>query len=647
MLVASTSGALGQPGTGSRSATAPDPPTFYSTATVTERPVDEATNTVTVVDREAIEASGASGVVELLQSVPGLFLEEAGTRGGSAVARIRGGDPNYTLVLLDGVPLNDGTYPIGDVFDLGALPAAAVERIEVVRGPVSAFYGSSGLAGAIHIFTRRGSDNPEAEIAASAGNSDLRRVEGRVSGAAGRARYFLSALGDREESRIADERFRQQQAQGRLDLEGSRGRSLRMTMRAARWESDDYPEASGGPVYGSGELRASEHRELSLGLDLEWGEDDGSAKQRWSLGVYEHRLDRASPAIGFLVPRSEEATRWTRSRLGWMSTRHSGSGVRLATGVTVDRERAWNRSLLFLAPELGEPTPGDYSRTRTTPGAFAEASWSHGSWHLDLGSRLDHLEDDGLRFSPRLGLAFRPAGASWRLRASAGESFKLPSFFALASPGALGGNADLRTETLRGFDLGVELSLRTGQLALTAFHHRYRNLVDFDFASFRHINRGRVVATGLELEGSGKLTPALELSAALTWQDAEDQTSEQPLLHRPEWTGALRLTWQPRPTLDLDFHWRWTSSRFDNQLPVPEIPSVDGYSVSSLGARWRLSPDLRLETRLDNLFDRDYQTQLGFPGPGRSGRIGLRWRLGGDDDERGCRRTDTPAKQGC
>lgn len=603
--------------------------TFYSTATVVEKPLDQTTTTVTVLDRTAIEASGTAGVAELLRGVPGLFLESNGTRGGLTVARLRGGDPNYTLVLLDGVPLNDGTYQIGDVFDLEALPTAAVERIEIIRGPISAFYGSSGLAGAIHIFTRQGTPgSPRGEVAATVGNADLRRLETTFSAARNRSRWFLALTGDREDRRIAEERFDSLQAQGRLDHGWGRNTSLTVTTRIADWQADDYPDASGGPLFGSGELRSSQHREVSLGGELSWEAPTDGVHHRLSLGTYSHTLDRHSPAIVPLVPESVESTRFARYRLGWALAWDPAPGLRVSGGATVEQEQGSNRSTLLLPAELGGEISGDYSLTRTTPGLFAETSWGKGPWQLELGSRFDHLEGGTSKLSPRFGIAYRPRGASWRLRASAGRSFKLPSFFALASPAALGGNPDLRAETMEGFDLGLELPAVGGNLALTFFSHHYRNLVDFDFQAFRHINRGRVVTEGIELEFTHQPLPKLDLAFALTWQDAEDRTSDQTLLHRPDWTGNLRVHWRPSSEIDLHLDWSWTGRRFDSQLPVPEIDTIASTSLNGFGARWRASARLSLEAQVDNLLDRRYQTLIGFPGAGRSLRLGLRWRVG-------------------
>ena len=136
--------------------------TFYATATVRERPVDSATATVSVLPAAVAESTAALSVFEVLPFVPGLTVLSGGTRGGLSAVQIRGGDPNFTRVLVDGVPVNDGTYQIGEVFDVEALPADGAARVEVVRGPLSAHYGSTGLAGAVQVITRLGDGPPSA-----------------------------------------------------------------------------------------------------------------------------------------------------------------------------------------------------------------------------------------------------------------------------------------------------------------------------------------------------------------------------------------------------------------------------------------------------------------------------------------------------
>lgn len=599
----------------------------YTTAEVEERELDEATASVTLLNRDEVEARDAERVLDLLPFVAGMSLVSGGTRGGLTTAQIRGGDPNFTRVLIDGVAVNDGTYQVGGVFDFEALPADAVERVEVVRGPLSSFYGSVGLAGAIQVITRRGSGSPSGALRLTGGDADLRRASVQLGGGSDRADGFVSLATDEESERIADESFDLQHAQWRTDFEWSRATELSVSGRVARWEADDYPDASGGPVFGSGELRTSEHDEAGLVLRLS---HVANARQTHvgTASIYDHRLDRASPAVFPLVPESVEETEFQRGRVGWASRWQRGA-AEVSFGADVEWEDGDNQSLLLLPPFLGGDVMGDYSLRRTTPGAFGEVVLRKNRWTLELDARIDAPEDTAEQISPRLGLVWR-ASDSTRLRASFGRAFKLPSFFALASPAALGGNPDLDPETMLGGDIGVEASVGAGtSVSLTAFSHRYEDLVDFDFETFRHVNRSVVEAYGVEFASTWTPSADWRIAANATWQNVEDQDSGLSLRNRPEWAGGLRIDWSTSDRVKMGLDVRTVSSRRDEQIPVPDRDTVGGYELVGLAASAELAADWKLSARVDNVTDETYETLIGIPGAGRSARLSLTWSFGG------------------
>jgi vitamin B12 transporter len=595
--------------------------TFYSTATVVERPLSSATGSITVLDRDAIEATGARTMADVMRFLPGLDVTTNGARGGLTTAQIRGGDPNFTLVLLDGVPLNDPTYQVGDVYNLEGLPASAVERVEVVRGPLSSFYGSTGLAGAVNIVTRQGQDGPPAvEAQAMAGDASFRQGQGSVSGALGKATYYLGGTWEEEEHRVADERFRQSNVHANVAIPLGPAR-LQLKTRWADWKGDDYPDASGGPVYGTGELRRSDHAETSLASELAFG------AQKLTLALYRHDRDTDSPAVFPQVPPSLETTRYTVARAGWASTLHDAGGVRLSAGVDVQREKGENDSVLLLPPEFGGEVRGDYEITRTLPGAFAELVVDRGAFVFEASSRFDLPEDGARQWSPRLGVSFRPGDGPTRFHASAGRAWKQPSFFALASPPQLGGNPDLRPEKVLGGDLGVDHQFAAASLdaGLTVFYNRYEDLIDFDFETFSHLNRSEVEAQGVEATLGWTPVESLSLSANATWQQVEDLTTQARLRHRPRWVGGLRIDWRPWDRLSLQLDTQATARSFDEQIPVPERDTVPGYALAGLAGTWHLRGPWEIRGRIDNVTDREYETLIGFPGPGRSVRVGLRY----------------------
>ena len=621
---------IGLPSPGQPAASGQPRATFYSTATVESRPLASSGASITVLDRAAIEASGARSVDELLRFVAGIQIVGDSSRSGSNFAQIRGGDPNFSLVLIDGVPVNDSTDQVGGAFNLAALPTHLIERIEVVRGPSPSAYGATGLAGVIHIFTRRGGEPSEGpagrapRVSLEIGGGDgLFHGAASLAGRRGRTDYFVAASRDEEHGRIASDRFEQWNALVNLGFELDDRRSLRLHTRYAAWAGDDYGEGSGGPVLGSAELRHSDHRELTLGFELEL-ECSSSLKHKARFSHYRHDLERRSPAIFPVVPQSEEETTYERTKLGWGTVWDRSSNWRLSGGLDLDHESGDNASTLFLPPFLGGEVRGDYHVERTTPGAFLELLGRRGPWTLEVGSRLDAPEEEGVEVSPRIGVSHR-RGQGARFHASVGRAFKLPSFFARYSPGALGGNPELEPETVISADLGLEWqSGERWRLDTTLFASEFRDLVDFDFQRFLHVNRSKVEARGLELTWFWQPAETLVLRAAVTVQEVVDQETGETLRHRSDWLGGASLRWRPIRSFTLELDGRAVSGFADEQIPVPGRTSVAGHQLWGLATEWRINDRWHLRARLDNLFGEDYETFIGFPGPERSFRATVR-----------------------
>ena len=404
--------------------------------------------------------------------------------------------------------------------------------------------------------------------------------------------------------------------------------SLRLASRAASWDADDYPEASGGPIHGTGEVRHSDHREWSLGADLALPLGE-TWKHRASATFYNHDLDRESPGVLPLVPPSREGTSYLRARFGWLTTVAVSRSLQWSAGVDLEQENGSNESALLLPPEFGGEVPGDYDLSRTTPGAFTEVVVEKGRLLVEAGLRADLPEDTPVEWSPRVGARYRIGDGTSFVRGSLSRAFKLPSFFVLGSPPALGGNPGLSPETSRGLDLGIEhrAESRGLDVYLGVFFNEFRNLIDFDFDRFTHVNRSRVEARGVELTATVRPVDDLALGSNLTWQSVDDPESTSPPFNQPEWTAGVRATWTPLSPLTLRGEGRFVSSSFDRQLPVPEIDSVDGYAVWDAAATWRFSSRWEIRGRIDNLTNESYQSFIGFPEPGRSFWAGVQLSL--------------------
>lgn len=599
----------------------------YDTATVVERSLDSATASVTVIDRQILDSLDAVTVADVLRFVPGVDVWTGSGRGGFTTASIRGGDTNFTLVLVDGMPVNDGTSQLGETFDLSGFPAAAVEQIELVRGPYSSFYGSTGLAGVLHIRTRQGGEGQSHESQLTVGSADLLGVRHVVTGGDGARNYALGVSWEEESENVAEERFEQLHVHGNTSFAVGTHSQVRVNGRLTSWEADDYPTSSGGPVLGSGELRSSQHEEAGLGL--EWVTALDSGRHEVTAQIYRHTLERDTPAIPPIVPPSVEDTTFTRLNVGWAWTRQLDTGVQWSVGLDAEHEEGRNLSTLFFPDFFGGPLAGDYDLERTTPGAHAELLVDRGPWTFEAAARFDAPEDSSDRWSPRLGVSYRLGDGGMRVRAAAGRAFKLPSFFVLGSPAAIGGNPDLKPETMDGGDVGIAWQGAKGEAGVDVFYHRYEDLIDFDFDLFTNINRARVRAVGVEGRLSWRFDNNLSLAMDVTWQDVEDQETGETLRQRPEWSGGLRLDWRARPALRFHVDARRVSERLDEQLAVPDRDRVGAYGVVGVGASWRFDPSWQLRLRLDNALDEDYEEAIGFPGPGATARLALRTTWGG------------------
>ena len=602
---------------------------YYETATVRARALDLATASVQVVEADDLEHLAIRDAADALRLVPGAWVLGNDSSAALAGASLRGGDANFTLVLIDGVPMADSTDQYGGAFPLGSVGAAEIERLEVVRGPLSSFYGSSSLAGAIQLITAAPRDEAPF-LGASADLGDHDHQSGRLSwGRAGESSDGSIGAAFREEAgRVGDDALEQQTLNGRWGRNLGAASALRLSARLADWQTDDYGDGSGGPVFGSGELRSSDHRDLGLAATVDIG-----AGAAWShmlrSSFYEHTLDRNSPPIIPLVPPITESTEFSDLRVAWTGAFSPAGGApyEFSLGVEGLTEEGRNRSLLLLPPFFGGPLHGDYLIERDRAGVFAEWRWRRGDFVAEVGGRADFFEGEGNEFSPRVGLLYAPEGGSWSVRASAGEAFKLPSFFALASPRAIGGNPDLDAETSVGADLGFEARSTDGSLrwGVTAFVNRFEGLIDFDFEAFLNVNRNKVDAEGLEGLLVWRPSPRVMLDVALTAQNTEDRATGRPLRRRPELYGGVGLRVDLSEAVRLGLEARHAGSYLDEQIPAPWRTEVDGRTLAGLTLAWRAAERWRVTMRADNVLDESYETQVGFPGSGRSVRIGVRY----------------------
>lgn len=594
-------------------------PVVYETATVVARELETSPRSVTVIDAELIESSGALDAAEIVARAPGAWSPSGALRGGQQAVTLRGGDPNSTQVLIDGVPLNDSTDSLGGAVSASSLLLWDLERVEVVRGGISAAFGSGGLAGAVHLLTRRETGRRvAAEV--GVGHHDARSASAAFGWASdSRAGWAVQANALRwsESGRVADDDFDSLGGFLRSSRETER-QGFRLWVRSTSSEVADYPEGGGGVRLGSGRVRRADSDLTSAGLSFERRFGSWSLDSRTT--VLHSEVDRRSPAIGFVVPETVDATDYRDLRL--QASVRRGGRLDWAFGAFAQRERGENDGLLLLRPLLGFDLPATYRADRRQSAAFVEAAHVSRSASVEAGLRVDR-HDGGEEWSPRLSLGVS-LSPGWRLVASYSESFKLPSLYALGSPASLGGNPELSPEQAGHSELGARWQHGRWSGELTGFSSSFRDLVDFDFESFRLVNRSEVLSEGIEAGLRWSRGP-WNLSVAATRQDVVDRRTGEPLRLRPDFHASALCTWRSPRRWMLSTELRWIGDQVD-QLAFAERPApLEGTQLLAVVAQWRIDDSWSLRLRGTNVGDRDYETQLGLPGVGAEGRIAVRF----------------------
>jgi outer membrane cobalamin receptor len=579
----------------------------------------------TIVTREEIEARLPLSTTDLLRQVPGLHIDQPGGRGSVSSVYIRGSDPNFTLVLIDGVRVNDPTNSRGGSFDFSTLDPRSIERIEVIRGPLSAAHGSDAMGGVINIVTRQGTPTPEVGAEAEGGQHGYYRTALEARGPLGPGTFALTAAYVDNGEPVEGSAFLGTSVNASVNLSPSETTWLRLTSRFAESHSEAFPDDSGGPDLAvRRDVDERDTQELSAAVEFGHRIVPG-----WEVslkaGHTDRREDTSSPGVApglrdpAGIPPSENDTTFRRTSVVASTLIHVSDAVRVTVGGDAQFESGSSDSVLFPG---GAPVPGRFALDRTITAPFLEAQYiSPFGLTVEGGVRVDDPDDFDPEVSPRLGARYRIAATRTTFKANWGRGFKLPSLFALGHP--IVGNPNLKPETSESVDVGMAQDLWGGRaiLSATLFHSRFFDLIDLDEGPPpRLVNRSEVTARGIELGLDVRPTDTLGITAHLTYTDTDIKGTDQELRNRPEWRGGLQAGWRPKATLQVQLGILYVGEVPDSSIPTADR-TLDDYVRVDVAATWAPHPNWRLSIAVDNLFDADYEEAVGFPAPGITPRI--------------------------
>ena len=615
-------------------------PRVVITATRVNSRIGSDIASVTVLDGDTLRARGIHDVAEALREVPSATVVRSGSVGALTSLFLRGGESDYVRVLIDGVPMND---PGGSI-DLTKYTLDNVDRIEVVRGPSSVLYGSDAVAGVVQIFTRQQTTPVRIEGSASAGTYGTRAADVSLgatstllSATIGAARYqtdgFLAFNNNYDNDVVS----------GRVAL--TPGGGFRAAL-SGRQHNDEfhYPTDGTGSVVDRNAFRTD--RRTALAMDAKQ-----SLGSRVNVGLTMTAMEGR--------PRTDDAADDASDNSGFYAYRSSGSlRRRVADGrvelllpvnaiATLGYE--WQREAQRGRDSSNfDSAPNAFSAERTTRATYAQIVGEASRLSFTVGGRYDDNDVFGIFRTARGGLALR-VGQGTTLRANAGSAFKAPTFLEEFNTAFTVGNASLRPERSRSYELGATQVFATGrgEVSATWFAQRFRDLIQYSFVdptTPNYFNVAAASARGVELEGRSRVGAATQLGLTLTFlrtrvDDAGfDEGQEATFVHgnrllrRPSVSGAFTASSRLTSRLAVDGRVLFVGTRDDRDFSdFPAKPVIlEPYHRFDAGTSYRLTnetlrgPSLTLYVRAENLFDSEYQEIMNFRAAGRTVSLGIR-----------------------
>lgn len=596
--------------------------TMTVSANRTETAVAASGSSVTVITAEEIEKKQAVTALDVIRDVPGVNLSTYGGIGKSTSLSIRGVREKGILILVDGVSVAD-TTSIDRTYDLTNLLASNVERIEVLRGNQSTLYGSSAVGGVISITTKSGKGSGKAltgEGGVEWGSQATGKTYVNGRGESGKVYYSGSVAGLTTQgfdiSRAgADEDDGYKNLSGNLrvgaDLMTDVGAIDRLNVEAigrylkAHNEIDDYDFVNAVTTDADLETRTIEQTgKLAVNLDL------------WN-GLLANSL----------------TTSQSRSRRDYYLDGHRDS----STYPTYDGETTKYEYQGTLKPVddhtvvFGADRQREHARLDGSGGMTASAinDGAYGNYIFDVtddltltaGIRHDDHETFGGHTTWRSTASYRIPETGTRFHGSYGTAFRAPSLYQLYD--GFSGNADLKPEKSRGYDIGVEQSFLDDRVTVgtTFFTNRTKNAIDWQGSGYVNVDTAR--SFGFENTFEAEITREVGLTVNHTYLQARDNTTGAALAISPRHSGNARLTYAPDAVEGLDtwVQMRAATASYD---PAGATTYLGGYALWDLGASYAINEWATVYGRLDNLTDKQYQTRNGYEQGGRAGFVGVR-----------------------
>ena len=599
------------------------------TATRTKANTIELANSISVIDSTQISNSNANNVFDLLKNETGISFTRQGGTGTLSNIYLRGANSSHTLVLIDGVEVNLTNDPSG-VYDFSALPIDNIDRIEVLRGPQSTLYGSDALAGVINIITKKGNGAPKFSLLAEGGTYNTYKTQLGLTGSVQKLNYSvaLSRTGSDGFSN-ASEKYGNKEKDGYtfnnlssiLGYNISENTEVNFYARFTKSKSD-YDQFGG--AYGDDPTYVFNQEEFSVRGEGKLKLLDGNWNQKIGLSfirnVRKYSYDTSSASIYY----SHSLYDGRKYKLDWQNDFALDKNNLLTAGLEYESEETSSEYYAFnylLLPDYASIFPKKDSRTL---GVYIQDNFQAGKrFFSTAGIRLDNHNQFGSQITYRVAPAFMIWETDTKFKATAGTGFKSPSLFYLYDP--IYGNKNLNPEKSIGFDFGIEQYLFKQGISLgaTYFYNKFTDMFGFDYLTFKTININKAVTKGAEIYLHAKPFDQLELKVNYTYTDAKDMSPNssdygKKLLRRPESKLGFYTSYSFIPKANINAEVIWVGVREDIDFSTFQRVDLKSYVLINLAAHYDVLKFLRLNFRVENLLDTDYEEVFGYGTAGLS-----------------------------
>jgi vitamin B12 transporter len=577
-------------------------PAMVVSATRSAQPLTDVVADVSLIDREFIERSGCSSVVDVLARLPGIEFSRNGGPGTTTTLYVRGGETRFVPVFVDGIRI-DSQSTAGASWE--SLPLEQIERIELVRGPASAVYGSDAISGVVQIFTRKGEGAATPSVGLGFGSYNTRQANAALSGQAGVFDYALGIAHETSDGFNAKklstanpdrDGYRSTSTHGRLGWNVLAGQRVEAT-----WLWTDL-----NSQYDSSKTADDRNLHKLQALGFNW---QSQWTNRYSTTASVSRsTDRYQTKPSVYLTQTEITN--------YLLNNEYRLGAHRFSAILERREDTLNNT------SLDQP-----SRSRAQNAVGLGYGWSGQGHTIQANVRHDDDSEFGGKSTGALSYAYALTPAL-RASISGGTGFRAPTLYQRFSDYGIAG---LRPETSRNIEAGLRYTAGATQLGLTVYRNRVDNLITYQFGPGPCRN-GTGDWAGCYANIARAQYEGMTLSAATQWANVNWRASYDLQNPKDLDTGLLapRRSRQhgtfAADTRIMDWtvgaEWRVSGYRYDNAANTKRL---GGYGVVNLTANRSIAKNWTVFARLDNVADKDYELAQTYAIPGRTFFMGVRW----------------------